>query len=125
MILRTICEPQIVLSEHTCCRCGAQFQSPSEMTRVCGTCRRPKVQVRLKAVAGQRLSHREGQVTELVAQGLPNKEIGFRLHLSEGTIKVYLFHIFRKTRTANRTELAVWQVRGGFLPGGPDFRVAS
>ena len=111
--LRKLIEPPVVMSLRSCCRCGAEFRSVGERVRVCETCRRPAKPRRLHVAAGQRLSHRERQVAELVAQGLPNKLIASELHLSEGTIKVYLFHIFQKAKVGNRTELAVWHVRGG------------
>jgi DNA-binding NarL/FixJ family response regulator len=113
MILRNICEPQIMLTVRSCCRCGVEFRTLGERVRVCENCRRPRNPARLRVVAGQKLSDRERQVAALVARGLPNKLIASQLHLSEGTIKVYLFHIFQKTKVNNRTELAVWQVRGG------------
>lgn len=53
------------------------------------------------------LSSRERQVTELVGQGKPNKEIAWQLHLAEGTIKEYVYRIFQKLGVSNRTELAV------------------
>jgi two-component system, NarL family, nitrate/nitrite response regulator NarL len=68
------------------------------------------------------LSHRERQVAALVARGLSNKQIAFELHLSEGTIKVYIFHIFQKARVTNRTELAVWQIQQGELSCAPQTR---
>ena len=55
-----------------------------------------------------KLSFREKQVVQLVAQAKANKEIAHELHLTEGTIKEYLNRIFRKLGTTNRTELAVW-----------------
>lgn len=113
MTLRSLAEPQVVLNVRSCCRCGHEFRTSGERVRVCETCRRPPTPPRLHVVPGQKLSQRERQVAALVAQGLPNKEIASQLHLSEGTIKVYLFHIFQKTKVNNRTELAVWQVRGG------------
>jgi two-component system, NarL family, nitrate/nitrite response regulator NarL len=36
-----------------------------------------------------------------------NKEIGRRLRMAEGTVKVHLHHIYRKLGIANRTALAV------------------
>jgi two-component system nitrate/nitrite response regulator NarL len=113
MILRNIREPEIMLNARSCCRCGVEFRALGERVRVCEACRRPRNPARLRVVPGQRLSDRERQVAALVARGLPNKLIASQLHLSEGTIKVYLFHIFQKTKVNNRTELAVWQVRGG------------
>ena len=48
------------------------------------------------------------QVTNLIAKGKLNKEIGLDLHLGEGTIKVIVSIILAKTGMANRTCLAVW-----------------
>jgi len=45
---------------------------------------------------------------DLVRQAKQNKEIAYRLHLSEGTVKEYLNRIFKKLAVSNRTELAVW-----------------
>lgn len=116
MKVRSIAEPQVVMNLRSCCRCGAEFHTYGERVRVCESCRRPPKPTRLRVVPGQKLSQRERQVAALVAQGLPNKLIASELHLSEGTIKVYLFHIFQKAKVNNRTELAVWQVRGQ-IPG--------
>jgi DNA-binding NarL/FixJ family response regulator len=104
-------DPQFVVTLKSCYRCGAEFRSAGDRVRICESCRRPRLPRRLRALPGQELSHRERQVAQLVAQGLPNKLIASELHLSEGTIKMYLFHIFQKVGVANRTELAVWQVR--------------
>jgi two-component system, NarL family, nitrate/nitrite response regulator NarL len=53
------------------------------------------------------LTTRERQIVRVMAEGLTNKEIGRRLMLAEGTVKVHLHHIYRKLGIANRTELAV------------------
>jgi two-component system nitrate/nitrite response regulator NarL len=42
----------------------------------------------------------------LVAEGLINKEVGQRLNLSEGTVKIHLHNIYQKTGLGNRTALA-------------------
>ncbi len=42
----------------------------------------------------------------LVSEGLSNKEIGRRLNVTDGTIKVHLHHIFQKLDISNRTSLA-------------------
>ncbi|KRQ97129.1 LuxR C-terminal-related transcriptional regulator [Bradyrhizobium valentinum] len=52
------------------------------------------------------LTDRERQIMRLVSEGLSNKEIGRRLNLSNGTIKVHLHHIFQKLEISNRTVLA-------------------
>ena len=57
----------------------------------------------------QRLSVRETQVVDLIQQAKSNKEIAYQLGLTTGTVKEYLFHIFRKLGISNRTELALWK----------------
>jgi len=58
------------------------------------------------------LTARECQIMRLVSEGLSNKEIGRRLNLSDGTIKVHLHHIFQKLEIGNRTALAALANRG-------------
>jgi two-component system nitrate/nitrite response regulator NarL len=52
------------------------------------------------------LTDREQQIMRLVSVGLSNKEIGRRLNITDGTIKVHLHHIFQKLEISNRTVLA-------------------
>jgi len=52
------------------------------------------------------LTDRERQIMRLVSEGLSNKEIGRRLNIVDGTIKVHLHHIFQKLEISNRTVLA-------------------
>jgi two-component system, NarL family, nitrate/nitrite response regulator NarL len=52
------------------------------------------------------LTDRERQIMHLVSEGLSNKEIGRRLNITDGTIKVHLHHIFQKLDVSNRTVLA-------------------
>ncbi len=55
----------------------------------------------------RRLSRREHEVLELVAQGLANKEIATALFISEATVKVHIRHILEKLGVRTRTEAAV------------------
>jgi two-component system, NarL family, nitrate/nitrite response regulator NarL len=52
------------------------------------------------------LTDRERQIMTLVSKGLSNKEIGRRLNIADGTIKVHLHHIYQKLEISNRTVLA-------------------
>jgi two-component system nitrate/nitrite response regulator NarL len=52
------------------------------------------------------LTERERQIMRLVSEGLSNKEIGRRLSITDGTIKVHLHHVFQKLEINNRTVLA-------------------
>jgi DNA-binding NarL/FixJ family response regulator len=52
------------------------------------------------------LSAREMEILSQVAQGLSNKEIGARLHISFGTVRTHLMHIYEKLHVRCRTEAA-------------------
>jgi len=53
------------------------------------------------------LSTRELDVLELLAQGLSNRAIAHRLHLSEATVKTHLAHVYKKLDVENRTAAVV------------------
>lgn len=59
------------------------------------------------------LTGRQSQVLPLLAEGLSNKEIAYRLDLSEGTIKLYVRALCVKYKVNNRTKLALIATRGG------------
>lgn len=52
------------------------------------------------------LSLREVQVIRYLVKGYSNKEISAKLSITEGTVKVHLHNIYRKTGVGNRTELS-------------------
>ena len=56
-------------------------------------------------------SEREKQVVELLAQGLKNKEIAAAMQLAEGTVKVYLSRLFKKTKVRDRFELMLYRAQ--------------
>jgi RNA polymerase sigma factor (sigma-70 family) len=53
-----------------------------------------------------KLSNREREIVELVAQGLPNKTISSRLGLSENTVRNHLSNIMEKLGMQNRVQVA-------------------
>ena len=58
------------------------------------------------------LTPTEARVVELVADGLSNEAIAGQLLMSRATVKTHLTHIYAKTGTTNRTELAArWHSR--------------
>jgi DNA-binding NarL/FixJ family response regulator len=57
------------------------------------------------------------QLLELVALGLPDHEIGRRLHLSPHTVKRHIEQLRSDLGLRNRLELAAWAGRHGFYPG--------
>ncbi|MHB0963635.1 MAG: response regulator transcription factor [Gemmatimonadaceae bacterium] len=55
---------------------------------------------------GDALTRRERELSELVAAGLRNAEIGTRLSISEGTVKIHLNRVYRKLGLSSRVALA-------------------
>lgn len=64
------------------------------------------------------LTARESDVLKLVAEGLSNKQIANRLHLTEGTVKGYVSQILAKLRLEDRTQIALYAVRRGLVSNG-------
>jgi DNA-binding NarL/FixJ family response regulator len=56
----------------------------------------------------------QADVLALVAQGLRDREIGARLHLSPHTVKHRVEQLCRTVGARNRIELAAWAGRNGF-----------
>jgi two-component system nitrate/nitrite response regulator NarL len=54
------------------------------------------------------------RLLELVAQGLPDRVIGQRLHLSPHTVKHHVEQLRDEVGVRNRIELAAWAGRNGF-----------
>ncbi len=54
----------------------------------------------------EQLSPREMEILALVAKGRANKEIGSQLHITSGTVRIHLSHIYEKLHVRCRTEAA-------------------
>ena len=73
------------------------------VTVVCGG---PNLMERCVLFAGRfGLTPREGQIVDLLADGLSNRQIAAAVDLAEATIKAHLASVMRKTGSASRTEL--------------------
>ncbi len=60
-------------------------------------------------------SPREHEVLTLVAGGLTNKEIAYRLGISNRTVQFHLNSVFNKTGAASRTEAAMLALQRGWI----------
>jgi len=94
-----------ILIAKTCSRCGRPFGALGR-EYACSYCKQATAD--RTASTAPRLSFREKQIVFLIQQAKSNKEIAYELCLTVGTVKEYIFHIFRKLGVANRTELALW-----------------
>jgi DNA-binding NarL/FixJ family response regulator len=63
-------------------------------------------------------SPREHEVLSLAAEGLTNKEIAYRLGISERTVQFHINSIFNKTTTNSRTEAVALALRNGWIGKG-------
>jgi two-component system, NarL family, nitrate/nitrite response regulator NarL len=61
------------------------------------------------------LTHRQLEVLDLLAKGLPNKSIARQLNLGEGTVKLHVASIFRALGTRNRTQAVAEATRLGLV----------
>lgn len=58
------------------------------------------------------MGEREKELVRLVAEGLSNREIADTMYLSEGTVRNYLSAVLEKLGLRDRTQLAVFYLRG-------------
>jgi NarL family two-component system response regulator LiaR len=61
------------------------------------------------------LTERELEVLQLIAQGVPNKEIAQTLKISLGTVRFHTSNIYMKLGVSNRTEAARMVLEQGLL----------
>jgi DNA-binding NarL/FixJ family response regulator len=98
----------------TLCRCvsrvyeGQIWASSAELSHVLEAFTEVRPMRVVSADGMSLLAKREEDVVRLVADGLTNRDIARELHLSEHTVKNYLFHIFDKLGIATRVELVLY-----------------
>ena len=57
------------------------------------------------------LTKREIEVLKLITEGLFNKEIAYKLSISEKTVKNHVSNIFKKISVSDRTQAAVYAIK--------------
>jgi DNA-binding NarL/FixJ family response regulator len=70
---------------------------------------------RVDADGREKLSDRELDVLRLAAQGLSNREIGRRLHITEGTVKNHISSVLSKLQLRDRTQAVIFAKEQGLL----------
>ena len=58
-----------------------------------------------QALARFALTGREQEMARLIAQSLTNKEIAYKLGISEATVRTHIYNLFQKVGASNRIEL--------------------
>jgi DNA-binding NarL/FixJ family response regulator len=67
----------------------------------------------LNRLAG--LTAREREVLVAIGRGLSNAEVAAGLHMSEGTVKTHVTHLFDKLGATSRVQLAIVAFRAGLV----------
>ncbi|MGC5583537.1 response regulator [Ornithinimicrobium sp. W1665] len=88
--LRGVLDGEAAMSRRLVTRIMQEFRAPR---------RRPFVR---KSVAAGRLSSREWEVMELLAQGLTTEDVSKRLFLAPTTVRVHVSSVLRKLRVKDR-----------------------
>ena len=66
------------------------------------------------------LSPREREVLTLAAKGLTNKEIAYRLGISDRTVQFHMNSVFNKTGASSRTQAATLALQRGWITVAAD-----
>jgi two-component system, NarL family, nitrate/nitrite response regulator NarL len=73
-------------------------------------------QIRVRSeVDRQHLTPREREVLRLIASGASAPQIGQRLHLSTGTVKTHLLHLYEKLGVSDRAAAVAEGMRSGLI----------
>ena len=63
----------------------------------------------------EKLTKREIEVLILLSEGLFNKEIAYKLDISERTVKNHISNIFKKINVSDRTQAAVFAIKNNLV----------
>ena len=96
---------------------GESYVSPSLAARMLASLRELNARARPPNPLS-RLTQREREILEFVADGLSNKEVAIRLDLQEKTVKHHMTRIMAKLGVRNRTEAAML-LRDAAAPAAP------
>ncbi|SFP75583.1 DNA-binding response regulator, NarL/FixJ family, contains REC and HTH domains [Amycolatopsis arida] len=112
-------DPHDIIAGVRAVAAGAAYLSPAVARRVvdqlAGAGPRPRAVERVGGLTG-----REREVLGLVGAGLSNAEIARRLHVVEGTVKVYVSTVLERLDVRNRVQAAIVAHEAGLIP--PELR---
>lgn len=101
--------PKVLLQAIRDVHAGLPSISPSIAARLMRELQRPPE----LPLTEEPLTAREVDILRLIAQGLSNDEIAEKLFISEGTVRSHVSRILGKLHLANRTQAALYALRGG------------
>jgi NarL family two-component system response regulator LiaR len=101
--------PKVLLQAIRDVHNGLASMSPSIAARLMSELQRPPD----LPPTQEPLTEREVEILRLLAEGLSNDEIANQLFISEGTVRTHVSRILGKLHLANRTQAALYALRGG------------
>lgn len=102
-----------VISALRCLSTGEQIHTSTELIELFRLANQEREQEREAQEALSRLTSRERQVLDALADGLNDKEIAERLSISVETTRTHMVHILGKLHVESRLQALVFAVRHG------------
>lgn len=99
--------PQEVVEAIRLAAVGEAKITPKIATKVLDDFRRSKEEDESEELEMVALSEREGEILDLIAQGMRNKDIAERLSIAEKTVKNHVSNILKALQVNSRTEAAM------------------
>jgi DNA-binding NarL/FixJ family response regulator len=94
---------------------GEAFFSPAIASRLRDTYERPPHQRRLVRKGGVRLTSRELEVLQLVAEGMANKQVAAELKISVKTVEKHRQHLMEKLQIHDTAGLTRYAISAGII----------
>jgi len=98
---------------------GESVLHPRIAARLVQAVRHPEPSEDPQTAALSRLSQREREVLELMADGLSNQQIAQRMGIGEKTVKTHVSNVLGKLSLEDRTQAAVFAWRAGIKHASP------
>ena len=112
-VLQKSASPAALLSAVRRLRSGESLLAPREVSELLGEATQEREREReARAVLGQ-LTEREREVLQVLSEGLSDKEIAQRLHVSLQTVHTHMAHILSKLGVQSRLRALVYAARHG------------
>jgi DNA-binding NarL/FixJ family response regulator len=94
---------------------GEQLLSQEEVIEALRFLTRVRESTREARLASERLTPREREVLQALAEGSSDREIAQRLHVGEGTVHSHVTNILSKLEVSSRLQALVFAVRHGVV----------
>jgi DNA-binding NarL/FixJ family response regulator len=99
---------------------GEQLMAPEEVRRMRAVARRRRDQTAALRERVGRLSRRETEILQRMAQGLPPAEIALELHISANTLRTHVQNILFKLKVHSKMEALAAAIRFGKVRVEPE-----